>query len=46
MILLRSSPSKVGTVSAIAYVNEVTLSWTMPSNGASDNYPLCNSRFN
>ena len=31
MILLRSSPSKVGTVSVIDYVNQVTLSWTMPS---------------
>jgi len=46
MILLCSSPSKVGTVSVIAYVNQVTLSWTMPSDGASKNYQLCHSRFN
>ena len=35
MILLRSSPSKGGTVSVIIYVNQVTLSWTMPSDDAS-----------
>tara|TARA_B110000495_G_scaffold143206_1_gene126147 strand:+ start:15 stop:155 length:141 start_codon:yes stop_codon:yes gene_type:complete len=46
MILLHSSPSKVGTVSVIAYVDQVTLSWTMPFDGASKNYPLCNSRLN
>jgi len=46
MILLRSSPSKVGTVSVIAYVNPLTLSWTMLSDGASNNYQLCHLRFN
>ena len=31
MILLRSSPSKVGTVSVFTYLHQVTLSWTILS---------------
>ena len=45
MILLRSSPSKVGTVCVFTYLHQVTLSWTILSDSlvAITNYVIQDS---